>query len=103
MEALSRRTGIALPHIHGVADFFPHFLLTPPPKVTARVCTDMSCHLRGADRLLGDLRRRFGAMSEGDLSVGVVSCLGQCDGAPAIQINDHSIRNATTPQAEAII
>ena len=42
-------------------------------------------------------------MDEKDLLIGVVSCLGQCDGAPAMQINDHSIRHANALQAEAII
>jgi NADH:ubiquinone oxidoreductase subunit F (NADH-binding) len=35
--------------------------------------------------------------------VGDVSCLGQCDGAPAISINDHIYRSVTTAQAEALV
>ena len=102
LEALSRRSQIPLPHIHGVADFFPHFHLSPPPRVTVQVCADMSCHLRGADELRGELSRRFGSMSDRDIAITDVSCLGQCDGAPAVRINDHSFRNVTAPQAEAI-
>src|SRR5579862_6495235 len=57
MEALSKRTGTPLYRIHGVADFYPHFHLKPPPKVRARVCTDMACHVRGADALQAGLRQ----------------------------------------------
>src|SRR5262245_47210886 len=77
LEALSKTSQIPLYHIHGVADFYPHFHLTPPAKVMVRVCSDMSCHLRGADPLRNDLKRRFQTMSERDVSVGPVSCLGQ--------------------------
>ena len=42
-------------------------------------------------------------MSEKDLAVGDVSCLGQCDGAPAMSINDHIYRSVTTAQAEALV
>jgi NADH:ubiquinone oxidoreductase subunit F (NADH-binding)/NADH:ubiquinone oxidoreductase subunit E len=102
LEALSRRSQLPLPHIHGVADFFPHFHLSPPPRVNVQVCADMSCHLRGSDELRRDLARRFSAMSERDIAITDVSCLGQCDGAPAVRINDHSFRNVSAPQAEAI-
>src|SRR5258708_6111635 len=103
LETLSKQTQIPLYHIHGVADFFPHFHLTPPPKVRMRVCSDMTCHLRGADALRTGLKLRFQGMSESDVSVGEVSCLGQCDGAPAISINDHIYRGVTAAQAEAYI
>lgn len=103
LEDLSRRTGVSLPHLHGVADFFPHFFLTPPPKVMANVCTDMTCHLRGADSLKTTLKQRFGGMSDRDVAIGEVSCLGQCDRAPAIAVNGHSYTNVTAPQAEALI
>jgi len=46
LKALSKSAEIPLFQIHGVADFYPHFHLSPPPKVSARVCSDMSCHLR---------------------------------------------------------
>jgi formate dehydrogenase beta subunit len=103
LQALSKSAEIPLFHIHGVADFYPHFHLSPPPKVNARVCADMSCHLRGANALRGALNRRFGAMNARDVVVGDVSCLGQCDGAPAISINDHIYRNANAAQAEALV
>ena len=103
MQELSKRTGTPLFRIHGVADFFPHFHLSRPPKVRMNVCTDMSCHLLGADDLKGALQQRFRGMSDKDVLVGDVSCLGQCDGAPAISINDHIYRSVTTAQAEALV
>ena len=42
-------------------------------------------------------------MSDKDVKVGDVSCLGQCDGAPAISINDHIYRSVTAAQAEALV
>jgi len=103
LEALSERSQIPLYRLHGVADFYPHFHLKPPPKVTLKVCADMSCHLRRADPLRTGLKQRFQGMSESDVLIGEVSCLGQCDGAPAISINDHIYRGVTAAQAEALV
>ena len=103
LEELSERTKVSLPHIHGVADFFPHFLLTPPPKVCANVCRDMTCHVRGGPALSATLKQRFGGMDPKDVVIDEVSCLGQCDGAPAIAVNGQSYRNVSVPQVEALI
>jgi NADH:ubiquinone oxidoreductase subunit F (NADH-binding)/NADH:ubiquinone oxidoreductase subunit E len=103
LEALSKRTQTPLYRIHGVADFYPHFHLKPPPKVHLRVCTDMTCHLLGADSLRTGLKHRFQAMQESDVTIGEVSCLGQCDGGCAISINDHIYRSVTPAQAEALV
>lgn len=103
MQELSRVSGTPLYRIHGVADFFPHFHLSRPPKVRMNVCGDMSCHLLGADDLKAALEQRFRGMSDKDVKVGDVSCLGQCDGAPSVSINDHIYRSVTTAQAEALV
>ncbi|HEV2689024.1 MAG TPA: NAD(P)H-dependent oxidoreductase subunit E, partial [Bryobacteraceae bacterium] len=103
LEALSKRTQTPLYRIHGVADFYPHFHLKPPPKVNLRVCSDMTCHLRGADALRAGLKQRFTGMNESDVTIGEVSCLGQCDGACAVSINDHIYRGVTPAQAEALV
>jgi NADH:ubiquinone oxidoreductase subunit F (NADH-binding)/NADH:ubiquinone oxidoreductase subunit E len=103
LNELSKRSQIPLYRIHGIADFYPHFHLKPPPKVTLKVCSDMSCHLRGAETLQTGLKQRFQGMSASDVAIGAVSCLGQCDGAPAISINDHFYRDVTAAQAEALM
>ena len=103
LVALSRRSSLPLFRIHGVADFYPHFRLTPGAKAQAQICRDISCHLRGASALRDGLRQRFRGMSEDDVEVSEVSCLGQCDGAPAMAINGHIGRQVTLAQAEALV
>jgi NADH:ubiquinone oxidoreductase subunit F (NADH-binding)/NADH:ubiquinone oxidoreductase subunit E len=103
LAALSERTNTPLYRIHGVADFYPHFHLTRPPKVTAGVCADMACHLRGAANLRAGLEQRFHGMNEKDIAIRDISCLGQCDGAPAMSINDHIYRGVTLAQADALV
>ncbi len=88
--------------INSVADFYPSFFVTPQPRVTVRVCSDMACHLCGSDELRNELKS-FQLLNSRDVQVREVSCLGQCDGGPAISINDRIYRNANRGQIEALV
>ena len=102
LEALSQRSHTALYQIHSVASFYPHFQLASPPKADVRVCADMSCHLNGACELRSELEQRFAKSSSTDVTIRDVSCLGRCDQAPAVSINDDILTNVTAASAEAI-
>ncbi|MGH7409982.1 MAG: NAD(P)H-dependent oxidoreductase subunit E, partial [Candidatus Methylomirabilis sp.] len=98
LRALSARIDVPLYRLYAVASFFPHFRLTPPVPVEVRVCADMSCHLYGASRLQRSLEATAKQMGAETVDVKEVSCLGQCDGAPAASINDQ-IYGSMTEQA----
>lgn len=87
-----RREGVEvkLRHLHEIASFYPHFRTEadgPPPAAEIHVCRDMACHLAGAAGLRADLRGRLAGYGH-RVHVGGASCLGQCDRAPAVRVND---------------
>lgn len=102
LEGLSQRTQTPLYQIHSLASFYPHFHLAPPAKAEIRVCADMSCHLNGACELRSELERRFAGSRPEDVQIRDVSCLGRCDHAPAVSINDQIFTDVTTASAEQI-
>ena len=90
LEALSVRLKVPLYRLNEVISFFPHFRMEPPPDVEVHVCRDLACHLRGAPgclRSLKEVAAEFGG--EAQVKVEGVSCLGRCDGAPAVLIELH--------------
>ena len=98
LHKLSLKLKRPVSEIHAVASFYPHFYLKPPPKVDVRVCADMSCHLRGADQVCQSINQAFGSQPATEVTVKNVSCLGRCDTAPALSLNDH-IYSGVTPQS----
>jgi NADH:ubiquinone oxidoreductase subunit F (NADH-binding)/NADH:ubiquinone oxidoreductase subunit E len=102
LEGLSQRTQTPLYQIHSVASFYPHFHLAPPSKANVRVCADMSCHLNGAVELRAELERRFAGSRPEEVQIRTVSCLGRCDHAPAISINDQIFTDVTRERAEQL-
>ena len=89
LKALAGRIKVPVSQIHAVASFYPHFHLSPPPKVDVRVCADMSCHLRGGDKVRSALDSAFQGTDPKEVCIRDVSCLGRCDQAPAITVNDN--------------
>lgn len=89
LQALSRRLNVPLYRLHGVASFYPHFRLQPPPAVAVKVCGDVACFLRGASDLPDIVRTAADSLGLTDVQIVPTSCLGQCDGAPAIAVNEH--------------
>ncbi|MGH7965773.1 MAG: NADH-quinone oxidoreductase subunit NuoF, partial [Candidatus Binatia bacterium] len=86
LRAFSQRTTIPLYQIQAVASFYPHFRLQPAPPLAVKVCADLSCHLANARRLRRSAEQSAVALT--GCEVGAVSCLGRCDQAPAVAINE---------------
>jgi NADH:ubiquinone oxidoreductase subunit F (NADH-binding)/NADH:ubiquinone oxidoreductase subunit E len=87
LEELAREARRPRYEIEGIVSFYPHFRTTPPPKVAVRVCHDLSCWLRGGEDRIAAIRQRFG--EDTDVELVEVSCLGRCDVAPAVDVNEH--------------
>jgi NADH:ubiquinone oxidoreductase subunit F (NADH-binding)/NADH:ubiquinone oxidoreductase subunit E len=88
LHRLSLKLKLPVSQIHAVASFYPTFNLAAPAKLDVRVCSDMTCHLRGADELRCAIERAFQGAPENEISVRTASCLGRCDTAPAVFVND---------------
>jgi NADH:ubiquinone oxidoreductase subunit F (NADH-binding) len=62
----------------------------------------MSCRLNGACELRAELSRRFAGARPEDVQIKDVSCLGRCDQAPAVAINDEIFAGVTADKTEQL-
>ena len=98
MRHLSVERRVPLHAIQAVVSFYPHFRTSAPPATTVAVCRDMACHLAGGgDRICEKLKT---ALSSRDVDVHTVSCLGRCEQAPALAINEVVIPGNDPKQIE---
>jgi NADH-quinone oxidoreductase subunit E len=72
------------------------------------VCCSISCWLRGGEELLADLSRRWNVApghttADGRISLEHAECLGACEGAPCILVNDECHMNMTEQTAAAVV
>lgn len=90
MNAISTRLGVPPAEAHAVASFYALLSLTPAPPVVAHVCDDIACRCAGALSLCDSLERRLGPAgvpaADGRVTWHRSPCLGQCDRAPAVLV-----------------
>jgi formate dehydrogenase beta subunit len=92
LVALSRDMRRPLYEIEGLISFYPHFRTDPPPRIELHVCHDLSCWLQGAEERIAEIRSRYG--DDVEIELREVSCLGRCDVAPALAVDEHPGRLA---------
>jgi len=98
LEELARDTRRPRYEIEGLISFYPHFRTEPPAKVDLHVCHDLPCFLRGGEARLAELRERY--RDDPEVELVEVSCLGRCDSAPAMKVNE---RWAPVDDAEVLV
>ncbi len=84
-----------------VVHFYAMFNAEPVGRCHLRVCTNLSCCLRGARGIVRALEEKLAirpgeVTPDGDFSIGEVECLGSCGTAPVLQINNESYREGLT-------
>jgi len=72
-------------YLTSVATFYDMFELAPVGRHSVYVCTNISCSLRGADTLYGALEEAVG--EDGDINLRHFECLGACDIAPMVSVD----------------
>jgi NADH-quinone oxidoreductase subunit E len=86
--------------IHEVATFFPSFTQKPTGRHRIGICRGLSCSLAGSKEMCSCLEKKLGikegeTTADGRFSFETMECLGACDQAPAIIVNDESKGAAT--------
>ncbi len=113
LALVAERTGLSASQIYGVATFYSFFNLRPQGRHTVTVCRGTACHTRGSKDLLDTLRRRAGAGTDSDeetfttpdgqLTVRVVACFGQCALAPVVAADERIHGHVTDQQLNRIL
>jgi NADH-quinone oxidoreductase subunit E len=79
--------------VEDVVTYYTMFYTKPVGKYVLNVCRTLSCALIGAERVTEELAKKLGVAPGGTTSDGMftlmeVECLGACDRAPVVMVND---------------
>jgi NADH-quinone oxidoreductase subunit E len=85
--------GITRADVEDVVSFYTMFYTRPVGKFVLQVCRTLSCAVNGAGRVTEELCARLGigpgeTDASGTFTLVEVECLGACDRAPVVMVND---------------
>lgn len=92
-DAIGELLGIPASDVEGVATFYSQIFRQPVGRHIIRVCDSMTCFIGGHESILEALQRQLGiapgqTTADGRFTLIPVCCLGNCDKAPALMIDD---------------
>ncbi len=108
VEAIARAVEVRPIEVLEIIPYYSMLHRHPLGKYHLQVCTNVSCLLRGGDKILHRCSEKLGighkqTTSDGRFSLEEVECLGACCGAPAMQVNYDYYENLTPEALDALI
>lgn len=108
IRAVAQELELPESKVYGVVTFYDLFHQNPVGRHRIRVCTNLSCQIRGAAEIMEVLRKELGVGEEevtpdGRCSYVHFECLGSCDTAPMMMVDDEYKENLTPARVRDIL
>ena len=108
LAAIAEYLNISLAEASGVLSFYQTFSRKPRGRHVIRVCDSLSCRITGSLEVYQELRAYLGigknqTTPDGEFTLEVVNCLGTCDTAPNLMIDDLLFTNVSPRDIPVIL
>jgi NADH:ubiquinone oxidoreductase subunit E len=106
LELVARELDLPVAHVFGVATFYTMFRRGPGGKNTLRVCTNISCMLRGAYDVLREFEQKTGlkpGQHNADFTLVEEECIAVCANAPAVVCGTRYFLDVKPEQVAGIV
>ena len=108
IEAVAEYLEMPPVEVHEVATFYTMYDLKPVGRHKVCVCTNISCQLRGSDKIMEHLRKKLGVKvgettPGGKFTLKEVECLGACVGAPMMMVDRTYYEDLTPEKVDEIL
>jgi NADH-quinone oxidoreductase subunit E len=96
--------------VHDTMTFYEFFREEDKPlgKTRLWVCRSLACALRGGEEVLDALCKKLnvepgGTTADGKITLEFAECIGACEGAPAVMVNDEHRHNVTPEKTDELL
>ncbi len=99
---------LSISDVYGVSTFYSFLSTKPAGANVIRVCKNLPCQMKGSDSVLKGIEDAIGirpgeTTRDKKFSLKLVNCIGACDRAPAMLINDKVYGNLTPEKMPKIL
>lgn len=108
LRIISKALGVPLSKVYGVATFYSMLSTKKRGKYIIQVCKSGPCYVNGTSTVVDVFENVLGikmgeVTNDGLFSLEYTSCLGACDIAPAVKINEQLYGNLTVGKIIEIV
>ena len=108
VTAVATHLGLEPIEVYEVATFYDMFYTEPGGRHRIRVCTNVSCMLRGAEAIVSHLKEKLGikvgeTSPDGRITLLEAECLGACGGAPMLVCGNQYFENLTVDKLDSLL
>ena len=108
MTELAESLGLSKSDVYGVASFYSFLSTKPQGRNVIRICKSLPCLLTKCQTIIESVEKEIGikpgeTTPDGRFSFQLTNCIGACDKAPAMMINDDVHVNLTPKKISKIL
>jgi len=108
IAALAESLAIPVHEVYGVASFYSYISTRPLGRNVIRVCKSLPCYLKSAEMIMEAVAKELGigvgeTTADGRFSFELTNCIGLCDQAPAMLINQDPHVDLTPEKIKQIL
>jgi len=108
MVGVAGQEGLPLNSVYGVASFYTYLPVSEMGKNIIKVCNCLPCEMKQCSMLMEGIKREIGigpgqTTADGKFTLELVGCIGACDQAPAMMINDKLYGDLTADSITRIL
>ncbi|HEX2056043.1 MAG TPA: NADH-quinone oxidoreductase subunit NuoE [Nitrospiraceae bacterium] len=108
LRAVASMLGMTADELDGVATFYSLIFRKPVGRHVVLLCNSVSCWMLGSDGLCNHMERRLGVTlggttQDGRLTLLPVVCLGACDHAPVMMVDEDLHRDLNCEKVDRIL
>ncbi len=108
LKLVARTLDLPYAHVYGVATFYTMYKREPAGKTTIRMCTNISCMLRGGYDVLAAFEQKLGVKKGGSRTDGRFhlveeECIAACANAPCAVVGTKYYLDLTPADVDKVI
>ena len=106
--AVAEAIGVKPDEVESVVTFYSMYTQEPKGRYLIKVCTSVSCYLRGCDDVMAYLEERLGihkgeTTPDSRFTLESAECLAACGMAPVVQVNGRFVENVGDSDVSALL
>ena len=106
--ALAAYLGVPRVQIEEALSFYTQYRREAGGRWHVAVCRNVSCSMRGAERVIDACERKLGievgeTTPDGRITLSTVECLGSCGTAPVMMVNEKYVENVSVESLDELL